>query len=56
MLTHSEPKTEVLNKLSTNSETGLNIEEIQARKSKYGPNKLREKKEKYYNSAFFRSV
>lgn len=32
MLPHSETKTEVLNKLSTNSETGLNIEEIQARK------------------------
>ena len=53
MLPHSEPKTEVLNKLSTNSETGLNAEEIQARKSKYGPNKLREKKKKTTIQRFF---
>ena len=53
MLPHSETKTEVLNKLSTNSETGLNIEEIQARKSKYGPNKLREKKKNTTIQRFF---
>jgi len=53
MLPHSEPKTEVLNKLSTNSEIGLNAEEIQARKSKYGPNKLREKKKKTTIQRFF---
>lgn len=53
MLPHSETKTEVLNKLSTNSETGLNAEEIQARKSKYGPNKLREKKKKTTIQRFF---
>lgn len=46
MLPHSETKTEVLNKLSTNSETGLSDKEIQARQSEYGPNKLREKKKK----------
>ena len=53
MLPHSETKTEVLNKLSTNSEIGLNAEEIQARKSKYGPNKLREKKKKTTIQRFF---
>lgn len=53
MLPHSETKTEVLNKLSTNSETGLNAEEIQARKSKYGPNKLREKKKNTTIQRFF---
>ena len=43
---YSETKTEVLNKLSTNSEIGLSDKEIQARQSEYGPNKLREKKKK----------
>ncbi len=43
---YNEPKDVVLTALETNADTGLSKEEVQKRREKYGPNKLKEKKKK----------
>ncbi len=46
MTLHHQPKEEVLQILSSNSETGLNANQVAELQAKHGPNKLREKKKK----------
>ncbi len=46
MTLHNESKSEVLKKLASDQNTGLSSSEVQARQTKYGPNKLKEKKKK----------
>lgn len=43
---HSKPVEEIIEKLQTNIKTGLNNEQVQARLSTYGENKLQSKKNK----------
>lgn len=47
-------KEEVLQNLKTDQRMGLTKEEIQARKQKYGPNKLEEKKKETLIVKFFK--
>ncbi len=49
----SDAKDDVLKHLGTKQETGLSGEEAAARREKYGPNKLREKKKKTNVQRFF---
>lgn len=46
MTPHSQKTEELLKNLSTHQQNGLDSAEVQTRQSKYGPNKLREKKKK----------
>lgn len=46
MTPYTQDTDNLLSKLSTNADTGLNSNEVQKRKEKYGENKLREKKKK----------
>ena len=46
MSTHSQPKEEVIQSLSSNMERGLTSAQVAERQGRFGPNKLNEKKKK----------
>lgn len=50
---HNNSKEETLKALSTNEQTGLSSTQVSELKSKYGPNKLDEKKKKSNLQRFF---
>ncbi len=53
MALHSQPKNEVLKQLASDLSTGLTTEQVSELKSKYGENRLREKKKKSTWRRFF---
>ena len=53
MLFHSETKETVLKELSSNGESGLTTGQVSERFSRYGPNRLKEKKKKTNLQRFF---